>query len=191
MNPDRVAHDRRQRRLLVGLAVLFFAPIGLSFYLYYGHSALQPLGKVNRGVLVLPPHALPAGMLPPASTGKWTLITVTDGNCDALCRRQLYDTRQVRTALDRDMPRVQRVLVATGDCCDASFLTREHPDLATVHAAPDAPLLAALRVDAAPPAGRIYVVDPLGNLMLWYPTDAPPKGLLEDMKRLLKLSHIG
>jgi hypothetical protein len=191
MNPDRAKHDRRQRMLLVGLAVLFFAPIALSFYLYYGHSALQPLGKVNRGVLVQPPRGLAVGALPTASTGKWTLITVADGGCETLCLRQLYDTRQVRTALDRDMPRVQRVLVAIGDCCDASFLTREHPDLAIVHAAPDAPLLLGLRVDAATPAGRIYVVDPLGNFMMWYAPDAPPKGLLEDMKRLLKLSHIG
>jgi hypothetical protein len=191
MSRDRAAQDRRQRRLLVGLGVLFFAPIALSFYLYYGRSALQPLGRVNRGVLVLPPRTLPEGALPPASAHKWTLIVVADGSCDTLCRRQLYETRQVRTALDRDMPRVQRVLVATGDCCNAAFLAREHPDLATVHAAPDAPLAAALRVAGAPAAGRVYVVDPLANLMMWYSDDAPPKGLLEDMKRLLKLSHIG
>ena len=28
--------DRRQRRLLIGLALLFFAPLALAFYLYYG-----------------------------------------------------------------------------------------------------------------------------------------------------------
>jgi hypothetical protein len=100
----------------------------------------------------------------------------------------------VRLALDRDMNRVQRVFVATGPCCDQNFLAQEHPDLLTVAAAADSPLLAAL--DAAGPGtagapGRIYVVDPLGNLMMWYSAAAQPKGLLEDMKRLLKLSHIG
>jgi hypothetical protein len=191
MNETVAAGNPRQRRLLVGLAVLFFAPLALSFYLYYGHSSLQPLGKVNHGVLVLPPRPLPAGALPPAGSGKWALIVVADGTCDALCRRRLYDTRQVRTALDRDMPRVQRLFVATGECCDDSFLAREHPDLITVRAAPDAPLLAGLGAEAAAPAGRIYVVDPLGNFMMWYAADAPAKGLLEDMKRLLKLSHVG
>jgi len=192
--------DRRQRRLLVGLALLFFAPIGLSFYLYYGHSALQPLGRVNRGVLVEPPRALPRGSLPAASAGLWTLLFVGPGDCPALCREKLYDTRQVRLALDRDMTRVRRVFVATGRCCDQSFLAREHPDLITVSAGADSTLLAALAAtggaaaDAGatlPPAGRIYVVDPLGNLILWYAADAKPKGLLEDMQRLLKLSHIG
>jgi hypothetical protein len=40
-------------------------------------------------------------------------------------------------------------------------------------------------------AGRIYLIDPLGNLMMSYAPDAPSMGLLEDIKKLLKLSHIG
>jgi hypothetical protein len=188
---SRNRRDARQRRMLVGLAVLFFAPLALSFYLYYGQSSLQPLGKVNRGVLVLPPRQVPAGALPSASTGKWTLVVVSEGACESQCRRRLYDTRQVRTALDRDLPRVQRLLVAVGDCCDQAMLAHDHPDLTVMHAPADAPLLAALKVDATEPAGRIFVIDPLGNFMMWYAADAPAKGLLEDMKRLLKLSHIG
>jgi hypothetical protein len=40
-------------------------------------------------------------------------------------------------------------------------------------------------------AQRIYVIDPLGNVMMSYAPDAKLKGMLEDMKRLLRLSHIG
>ena len=40
-------------------------------------------------------------------------------------------------------------------------------------------------------AGRIYIVDPLGNLMMSYAPNAPQKALLEDLRKLLKLSHIG
>jgi hypothetical protein len=40
-------------------------------------------------------------------------------------------------------------------------------------------------------AGRIYLVDPLGNLMMSYPAAAPDQALLTDLKRLLRLSHIG
>ncbi len=36
-----------------------------------------------------------------------------------------------------------------------------------------------------------YIVDPLGNLVLWYPYDNVGKPLLEDLKRLLKVSQIG
>jgi hypothetical protein len=193
-------HDRRQRRLLVGLAILFFAPIAVSFYLYYGHSTLQPLGRVNRGILIEPPRALPEGAIP---SGKWTLLYVGSGECAAICQRKLYETRQVRLALDRDLPRVQRVFVASDPCCDAAFLKAEHPDLLTLRADAERPLLAVLPTSSstststststsnAPRPDRIYVVDPLGNLFMFYEADAPPKGLLEDMKRLLKLSHIG
>jgi hypothetical protein len=191
MNDHNPQHDRRQRTLLVGLALLFFAPIGLSFYLYYGHSTLQPLGRVNHGTLIEPPRALPAGAIP---SGKWTLLYVGPGDCGATCQRKLYETRQVRLALDRDLPRVQRVFVASGACCDDTFLKTQHPDLLTLHANEEAPLLAVLPTfegQAPLTADRVYVVDPLGNLVMDYDADAKPKGLLEDMKRLLKLSHIG
>ena len=188
--------QRRSRRLLIGLAVLFLAPLAVSFYLYYGHSELQPGSRVNRGELIQPVRSLPQdslALLAGGETGpdfllhKWTLLYAAPQACDADCRRRLYDMRQVRIALDRDMPRVQRVFIAPPDCCEAGFLATQHPDLVTVRADAAARLL-----DALPHgAGDIYIVDPLGNLMMAYAPDAPAKGLLEDMKRLLKLSHIG
>ncbi len=186
----------RQRRLLVGLAVLFFAPLALSFYLYYGHSRFQPGNHVNHGELIVPVRPMPATALPLQAGGasaadllqhKWTLLYANAGPCTQLCRRRLYETRQVRTALDRDMFRVQRIFVATADCCEPQFLNTEHPDLIRVRAEAAADLLAALPRGA----GFLYIIDPLGNLMMAYAPDAPAKGLLEDMKRLLKLSHVG
>jgi hypothetical protein len=35
------------------------------------------------------------------------------------------------------------------------------------------------------------VVDPLGNLMMSYDARNDPHGLLEDLRKLLRLSHIG
>ena len=40
-------------------------------------------------------------------------------------------------------------------------------------------------------AGRLYPIDPLGNLVLSYSAAAPDKALLADVKKLLRLSHIG
>ncbi len=93
------------------------------------------------------------------------------------------------------MHRVQRVFVATGDCCDAGFLRNQHPDLVTVRAtAAAAPLLARLpRAGGVDPlhAARVYLVDPNGNLMMYYAPGAKPKDMLEDLQRLLQLSYIG
>ena len=67
---QRSAHDRRQRRLLIGLALLFFAPLGVSFYLYYGHGTWHPGGRVNAGDLIEPPRPLPSLALPLQSSGR-------------------------------------------------------------------------------------------------------------------------
>jgi hypothetical protein len=187
----------RQRRLLIGVALMFFAPLGVCFLLYYG-LGWHPGGHVNKGELVQPARPLPVAALPLASGGetdpqvlrrKWTMLYVQRGPCDDNCLRHLYDTRQVRTALDREMNRVQRMFIADADCCDMQKLRDIHPDLIIVRdGAPVEPLLALL---PAANSDRIYLIDPLGNLMMSYASDSKPKGMLEDMKRLLQLSQIG
>jgi hypothetical protein len=233
MSGRSASHDRRQRRLLIGLALLFFAPLAASFFLYYGGD-WRPGSRVNRGDLVTPPRPLPEVSLPIARgvasnavgasadagisadagadagpganagadhtkptflKGKWTLLYWGAGNCSSRCRTNLYNTRQIRTALNRDMDRVQRVFIAEGECCDWQYLDHEHPDLITVRATREvAPLLALLpTVNGISPgtADRVYLIDPLGNLMMSYAPDAKPKGMLEDLKRLLGLSSVG
>jgi len=185
--PDR---DRRQRRILIGVALMFFAPLAISFVLYYGH-AWHPGGKVNHGELIQPPQPLPdVGLPPPHSLQrKWTMLYVQRGTCDEPCSKRLYDMRQVRTALDREMERVQRVLIADADCCDLKQLQGMHPDLISVARGEAVEPL--LKLLPAPDSKRIYLIDPLGNLMMFYAADAPAKGMLEDLKRLLRLSQIG
>jgi hypothetical protein len=194
--------ERRQRRVLIGLALMFFAPLGLAFYLYYGHAPWHPGGRVNAGVLIEPARPLPALALPLLDSGhtdpnflrgKWTLLLVGSGPCGQECSARLYDTRQVRLALDRDMKRVQRAFIADAGCCDVELLRGQHPDLITIRASAAAPLLALLpgagTVEAHAP--RVYLVDPLGNLMMFYAADAAAKGMLDDLKRLLRLSSVG
>jgi hypothetical protein len=182
------AHDRRQRHVLIGVALMFFVPLALSFYLYYG-KFWHPGGRVNAGELIEP--ARPTN--PQFLKGKWTLLYVQRGRCDDECRRLLYDTRQVRLALDREMNRVQRVFIGDSDCCDLKELLAAHPDLMAIRASPaDEPLLGLLPTrPGAVNSHRVYLIDPLGNVMMFYESDARPKGMLEDMKRLLRLSSIG
>ena len=47
---------------------------------------------------------------------------------------------------------------------------------------------------AFPAPGRahsLFVVDPLGNLVMSYDARTDPRGLLIDLQKLLRLSHIG
>jgi hypothetical protein len=122
---------------------------------------------------------------------KWSLVYIGAGNCDEPCRQALYVMRQTRLSLNNDMTRVERVFLTTGNCCAREFLAQEHPGLIVLDAtgAQGARLLDAFPADGRPYS--LFIVDPLGNLMMSYDARQNPKGLLEDLKKLLRLSHIG
>ena len=201
--PDPLA-VRSGRRQLLALAALFFVPLVVAFWLYYGPTPWRPAGATNQGEIIDPARPLPAVSLPKADgtptgeqflRGKWTMLYAGDGACGPECRKALYLTRQTRLALNKDMDRVQRVLLVTGRCCDTRYLSAEHPDLlvAKLEGPAAAQLLAEFPVHADAPGatGRVYLIDPLGNLMMSYPRSAPDKALLADLRKLLRLSHIG
>ena len=80
--------------------------------------------------------------------------------------------------------------LATSNCCATGYFAAEHPGLIALDAsAPEAQALLA----QFPPerANSLFIVDPLGNLMMRHDSSQTTKGLLSDLKKLLKLSHIG
>jgi hypothetical protein len=192
------AAAQKRRRLVLGLlALLFLAPVAISFYLYYG--GWRTTGDVSHGDLITPARPLPRVSLsgpdgapaPPVFEDKWSLIYADEGSCDADCRHALYVMRQVRLALNQNMDRVQRVFLYRGDCCEEAYFSAEQPGLIArdLDSAAGHELEAALR--AANGASRIWIADPLGNLVLSYSGDTDPRGMIADLKKLLKLSHIG
>lgn len=192
MNASGAAARPRQRRFLLLLLLLFFSPLLLSFLVYYG-SSWRPSGHTNHGKLIEPARPLPQVELasPGFLKGKWSLLYIGDGRCDEPCRRTLYFMRQTQLGLGNLIPRVQRVWLATDHCCDPNADSEQQPPLIAVNAQADnaAPLLAQFPTDHRD--STIFIVDPRGNLMMRYDSGADPKGLREDLKKLLNLSHIG
>ena len=125
---------------------------------------------------------------PALFTGKWTLIYVGDGACDPDCRQALVFGRQSRLALNNEMTRVQRVFLATGNCCAQDYFSAEQPGLIALDASGAQALLAQFPANRQ---GSLFIVDPLGNLMMRHEAAGTSKALLTDLKKLLKLSHIG
>ena len=201
----------RNLRTLGALAALFFLPLLVSAWLYYGMS-WTPGGHVNHGELIQPARPLPRVELPRIAAGgdtagettrelaasvptllrsNWKLVYLGDGSCDASCRDTLYVMRQTRLALGTDMTRLARVFLVTANCCARDYLGREHSGITVLDAsgAAGAPLLS--RFPAQDRAHTLFVVDPLGNLMMRYDVRRDPRGLLVDLRRLLELSQIG
>jgi hypothetical protein len=176
----------RSRRTLLLLAALFLLPVVLSFVAYY--SGWRPAGSSNNGELLQPIRQLPA--LAPSLSGKWAMTYVGDGACDADCQQALVFARQTRLSLAADTARMNWALLATDRCCNREYLATAHPGIIVINAAAQREALLAV-LPKQNLAHSLFVIDPLGNIVLRYDVRNNPRGLLEDLKKMLKLSHIG
>jgi cytochrome oxidase Cu insertion factor (SCO1/SenC/PrrC family) len=188
----QAARRRKARLQLLLIGAVCAAPIVLGTLAYY---FFPPTGHTNYGEL-LPPRPLPAAALQrldgeavplAALQGKWIMVQLDSGYCEAACERKLYHMRQTRLAQGKDMDRIERLWI---------LLDEERPAI-------DAALTEGAIVAHAPhsliaafPAPRdvrdhIYLVDPLGNLMLRFPPRADPRKMIKDLQRLLRLSRVG
>jgi cytochrome oxidase Cu insertion factor (SCO1/SenC/PrrC family) len=195
------------RQVYVVLALIFMAPAFVAWVMHNtGEDGWQPDSTTNRGTLVQParPLKLSRDLVRDGQTltdylqGKWTLVYIGDTDCDDICQGNLYKMRQVRIAQHENMKRVQQLyIVSSGEVTAelAGFLGNEHPQLDTVALSPVQfeQLSGFFGIDgtAVEDAERVYFVDPLGNLMMYYQSDTDAGGMLKDLQKLLKYSRIG
>ncbi len=208
---NAVSHDpaarRRSRLSLVFLLGMFAAPFALAWLVLGVFPEWAPKGKTNHGDLVEPVRPLPAFQLKTLSgeavdetffRGRWTIVYLAQGNCDSRCVEQLYNIRQVRLAQGKNIDRLQRLLLWKDQGISAekrSELKAHFPGQVIVPLDdPGAPqLLKTFALDAKQPldAGRVYLVDPMGYLMMSYEPEDEPRGMIKDLERLLKYSSLG
>jgi hypothetical protein len=175
------------------MAAMFLGPLALATWMYYS-GALTPEGRTNSGMLLQPvvplSDALPGSPLHVYNDGHWVLLYANDGACDEACEYSLYTLRQSRLMLGREMDRLVRVFLHGDTPPDTVLLAEEHAGLVALQ---DDDLNALL--DSARPAdlaaGGYYLVDPLGNLVMYFRPDIDPQAMVEDIKHLLELSRIG
>jgi hypothetical protein len=182
----------RGRLQFLLIAAIFFGPLLFAAWLYYSGGTLQPESRVNHGTLLEPIvnllDAVPESQIHDGRS--WRLLYLNDGECGDRCRRALYTMRQSRLMLGREMDRVERVFLHGEQRPDTLLGAEEHQGLVSLH---DTALSAVLddRKPEALPAGGFYLVDPHGNLVLYFSPDIEPRDMVDDIKRLLKLSRIG
>ncbi|MEG2034456.1 MAG: cytochrome C oxidase subunit I, partial [Janthinobacterium sp.] len=123
--------------------------------------------------------------------GKWIMLKVGPSDCQQDCQDQLFAMRQLRTMQGKAMDRVERVWLITDDQPLETMLLRVN-DGTHMLRAPAATVQQWLPVE---PGGKIddhlYLIDPLGNLMMRFPKDADPTKVKKDIAKLLKASAIG
>lgn len=185
------------RKIFLFLAIIFVLPFTVAATLHLLN--VHPSGK-SYGNLVNPPHVLQFSVLhdaqgkifmPQQWQKKWNMVMVDSTGCEESCQKQVHLLKQVQTSLDKDAHRLQRVLLVPTVLKAEVFndLQKQYPDLIILVGADAKTIKFAGQFNAT--LGSVYLVDPLGNLMMSYPENINPKGLYSDLKRLLKNSWAG
>jgi len=184
---------RRGQRTLFLIFLVCVIPLATSSAVYY---LWPPESRMNYGTLI-DPRPLPEMPLLRADgspftlaqlKGRWVLLHIDAGACAEPCRRKLHHMRQVRMTQGREIGRIERVWLVRDDGVPDAGLLREYAGTHVARAG--AGLLSAFPVERDA-ADHIYLIDPLGNLMLRFPSDADPSRMKKDLERLLKVSKVG
>ena len=183
--------------MLIFLLVVFALPVAIGVVLYA--NDWRPIGS-SYGELLQPPQLLSIPELNPlqgkpvdaqAWKDKWHLVYVASASCNAECRNGLHAMRQIHVSLANESIRLQRVWLVDGPTMpELQTLQSQYPDMWVLT---DAAVLARqLEKSVAPNAdGRIYLVDPLGNLVISYPRGSDSNGIRKDLMKLLKHAWAG
>jgi hypothetical protein len=179
------------------LVALFGMPVIAAWFFYLNPEYL-PENRVNRGEILerqvpldddlglADSDGVPFDLTP--LDGKWTLVALEQPPCGEDCRQRAVTLRQIRLAVGESRYSVERLVVFTAPT-DTTNLAADFDGMHIAFA--NAAVWRRLRDglgqgDAA--LGRLYIRDPMGNLMMRYAPDAPGADTLKDMERLLKAS---
>jgi len=192
---DGLAAKPGRRGWLTPLALLAVAaaPVCAAVLAYFFWT---PAAYVNYGDLIAP-RALPDVRLEGIDgrpfrlhdlNKRWVLVNMSSGRCDEQCVRRHFYMRQVRLMQGRNTERVERLWLITDDVQPDPKLLEAYAGMHVARARRD---VVAAFPSPTDPGDHIYLIDPLGHVMLRFPMDPDPKGMNRDLSRLLRASRIG
>ncbi len=200
----------RNIKPLILILLISLAPVVFALLAYYVPAlGLRPQGHTNYGALIDPQRPVPSNQALPLVSregepfdlaslrGKWILVTADSADCPESCVKKLFTLRNSHASQGKNVDRLARVWFLIDDLGDVSpqlleaykgtHMLRVDADELLAFLAPDAGLAdrdAALK-------GPMWIIDPLGNLMMAFPPDADPISVRDDITKLLKNSRVG
>lgn len=185
------------RLTLILITSVFLLPLVVAWLMFKGVIEFGPAATVNHGRLIQPPVPLQwSEKDADALAGHWVVLHVISDPCSSSCTEAVTALRQVHKAMGRQKLRIQIALLLgpeqaqTGQQLDTIYASFH---LVTGNAGGIAPLLeqaAGSLPVAAHTAGSSFLIDPLGNIMMFYEAGSDPKYLQKDLKRMLTYSKL-
>ena len=168
-----------KNKKLYFLFALFIFPV-VAGTLLYEFRGFFHFSTTNHGVLVNPPIAVSQfqnniqNNIQNNRQKKWQIVYVTDGVCDDACKKIDFQLHQVQTLLGKDQSRVS--VTQSSDLNDESILMKK------AFQARDSRFVV---------SQKIYLIDPAGNIFMYYPATSNPLDIYHDLKHVLEVSQIG
>ncbi len=211
----------RSKLKLAALLLIAVVPITMATFAFRAAVESGGLfSTVNKGNLILPPLDVTALDIRDTDTGAlrfmpfeeriagldpddyspepWTLVFVNTSACDADCRERVHYIRQMHVRLNREATRVQRYYLHADTSPisddDREFFLAEFPGMGIAAGQRDL-IQRNLRDGGVDIDLRqdnyIFVVDPVGNVMMYYDSSHSTQDILSDVQRLLQNSSLG
>lgn len=171
------------------LAMVFVLPLLVSRFLFTYHEHFQ-FKTVNYGALVNPPINVNEVWKTDATKKQWQIVYAPT-TCDEQCDKLMFNLHQLRLALGKDHGRLNLALAVSQinqpkdfhDFQKFIMTDSQYTQLQNSFSQAGAKNFAT--------QDKIYLVDPLGNLFMYYPTSVNPMNILKDLKKVLEVSQIG
>lgn len=199
LNAEQQSQRKKNQMKLLGIFAVATLPVVAAFVMYFGGVAI-PGNTTNKGHLIWPPTEISAlGTHSQSASAiikdeqKWFLLLSGKGECKERCMDLLHTMRQVHISMGRELDRVGRMVIGS-ETAQREALLKQYPKLqiADLKPALQNKVAEALSGDTAPvDTWVVWLVDPLGNVLLRYDATHTGYDMINDLKKLLKLSNIG
>jgi hypothetical protein len=191
------------------IVAMCLAPVVFALLAYYVPSlGLRPMESTNYGTLIQPQRPIPSTDALPLTTidgqafdlaslhGKWLLVSADASACPESCVKKLFILRNSHASQGKNVERLARIWFMTDNGDVPQQVLDAYKGTNMLRADPDK--LAAFLAPQASPAERaaalkapMWIIDPLGNLMMQFPADADPISVRDDISKLIRNSRIG
>ena len=198
MTEDNTQEIRRNPYTPWFVVAAFVMPVAMAYAIFFFADVTS---FTNRGEIFNPVVDITSleltdetGKIIPEKTlrYKWRFISFVGSDCDEACSKRLLDSRQVHKRFGKDSHRILRVIVHLEPASETlnNLIETEYPDVLNMNANAET-VNAAFGGASKLYENEIYVMDPMGNIMMRFTQDQPIQDFQFDMKKLLKASQIG
>ncbi len=201
------------RLALLIIATMFLLPLLLAWLMYSGSLNFKPTSTRNLGTLVVPPMPIDwtetvmlggdADLAAGQEQGSgvfdehWVILQPVPVVCDEPCLKKVSQLRQIHRASGRQAVRIRLALLLdeSSPADQAQGLLAIYPQYYLIRD-PSGLLRETLgkiqqtHSGQAGTAQGVYLIDPLGNIMMYYQAGSDPNHLKQDLKRLLTWSKL-